>query len=79
MFFLCTAKCPPLDAPDNGKINCSLGSDGLPTLGDHCFFACDNGYRRRGSRLRRCYNSQNGPKWSGSTTKCEGTYVCIYC
>ena len=28
--------CPPLTAPDDGTIDCSLGDDGFATEGDSC-------------------------------------------
>ena len=36
--------CPVLTDPDNGIVQCSLGSDGLPTEGDTCAYQCDAGY-----------------------------------
>jgi len=62
--------CQPLSAPDNGMIDCSLGEDGIPTVGDRCTFTCNEGYERRGSRRRTCRIMNNRPVWSGRRTTC---------
>jgi len=71
--------CPPLDAPDNGEIDCSLGNDGVPTEGDYCTFKCDDGYQRRGNYLRRCIYiaTWNVFKWTGVTARCKGMYYIL--
>ena len=59
--------CQPLTAPDNGDIDCSLGNDGQPSLGDTCTFKCDDGYELSGSNNRTC---QIDGSWSGTDTVC---------
>jgi len=67
---VCVAStCPPLTAPDNGDIDCSLGGDGNANPGDTCAFTCDNGFELSGSASRTCMNDET---WSGSTTSCRG-------
>ena len=64
--------CPPLTAPDNGMINCSLGGDGEANPGDTCTFTCDDGYELGGSTSRTCGDDGN---WSGTDTTCtQGMY-----
>jgi len=60
--------CPPLTAPDNGKIDCSLKGDGDANPGDTCTFSCDGGYELQGSSVRTCRNSG---VWSGTSAVCE--------
>ena len=60
--------CPPLTAPDNGDIDCSLGDDGEANPGDTCTFTCDNGHELTGSETRTC---QNDGMWSGSEPTCD--------
>ena len=75
--------CRPLTAPDNGDIDCTLGDDGVPTVGDRCTFTCDEGFERRGSRRRVCQIRDGRAVWSGRRTTCvRGTvlpniYLCI--
>ena len=38
---------PLLTAPDNVKIHCSLGDDGMASHLDYCAFTCDDGYKRK--------------------------------
>ena len=38
------ALCPVLNDPDNGRIACSLGEDGILTEGDTCIYVCDDGF-----------------------------------
>jgi len=59
--------CPPLTAPDNGGIDCSLGDDGHPSLGDTCTFTCDDDYFLSGSESRSC---QVDGRWSGTVPMC---------
>jgi len=59
--------CPPLTAPDNGMINCSLGGDGEANVGDTCVFTCDDGFLLTGSTSRSC---QIDGDWSGTETEC---------
>ena len=53
-FFVMFIECPQLTAPDNGDIDCSLGDDGQPSLGDTCTFTCDGGHELSGSVSRSC-------------------------
>ena len=59
--------CPPLTAPDNGNIDCSLGEDGETNPGDTCTFTCDDGYELGGSTSRTCGDDGN---WDGTDTTC---------
>ena len=59
--------CPPLTAPDNGTISCSLGGDGEANLGDNCTFTCDDGYELGGSSFRTC---EKDGVWSGTKPTC---------
>ena len=59
--------CPPLTAPDNGDIDCSLGDNGEANPGDTCTFTCDDGYELGGSTSRTC--GDDG-RWSGTDTTC---------
>ena len=63
---LCVA-CLPLTGPINGDINCSLGADGQPSLGDTCTFTCDDDYELTGSVSRSCMIDGS---WSGNETMC---------
>ncbi|XP_065903804.1 E-selectin-like [Dysidea avara] len=60
--------CPPLTAPDNGGIDCSLGDDGECNPGDVCVFICDEEYHLTGSDIRTCGEDGN---CSGTDTACE--------
>ena len=63
--------CGPLTAPDNGTIDCSLGSDGIANPGDTCTFTCDDGLELRGSATRECqYQRRKGTLWSGNEVRC---------
>ena len=59
--------CPALTAPNDGGINCILGSDGVPSYEDTCSFTCNIGYELTGSIIRNC---QSGRNWSSTTTMC---------
>lgn len=61
--------CPPLTAPTNGMINCELGDDGVPSLGDICSYTCSGGLLLFGSAARTC---QSNGSWSGSEVNCRG-------
>jgi len=64
--------CPPLTAPANGGIDCSLGGNEQADPGDTCTFTCDDGYQISGSTRRTCGDDGN---WSGMNPTCmEGTY-----
>ena len=60
--------CPPLTAPNNGDIDCLLGDDGQPSLGDTCTFTCDDGYKLSSSVVRSCQIDGN---WSGNDALCS--------
>ena len=66
--------CPPLTAPDNGDIDCSLGDDGEANPGDTCTFTCDDGYELGGSTSRTCGDDGN---WSGTDTTCTRGMHCV--
>ena len=67
--------CPPLTAPDNGDIDCSLGDDGEANPGETCTFTCDDGYQSAGSSIRTCQDDGN---WSGTDTTCiEGMIFAV--
>ena len=61
--------CPPLDSPENGRIDCLLGDDGEPNLGDFCIYICDEGYNITGSTRRTC---RADGTWSGTDVTCTG-------
>ena len=66
--------CPPLTAPDNGTIDCSLGADGVATRGDKCFLNCNDGFILCGSAVRKCWTWRRRIAWTGEDTVCtEGT------
>ena len=70
--------CPPLTAPDNGAITCSLGDDEEANynVGETCTFTCDDGYELTGSVNRSC---QIDRSWSGYETTCTlSTSLCSY-
>ena len=59
--------CPPLTAPDNGDIDCSLGDDGEANPGDTCTFTCDDGHELSGRGRRTC---RDDGTWSGLAATC---------
>ena len=68
-FHLCIVPtCPPLTAPDNGDVDCSLGDDGEANPGDTCTYSCDDGYDLSGSTTRAC---QDDGTWSGTEAVCS--------
>ena len=67
MFSLLAPTCPPLTAPANGDIDCSLGDDGQPNPGDTCDFTCDDDFGAVGSSSRVCMNDES---WSGTRPRC---------
>ena len=73
--------CPLPTAPDNAKIHCSLGDDGIATHLDHCTFVCDDGYKRKRdtSWLRKCIVNKSRAYWTGRTTVCEGGLQYLFC
>jgi len=66
--------CPPLTAPDDGTIDCSLGDDDEATNLDYCTFKCNDGFKiKRGTnRWRKCIASKSRAFWTGRITICEG-------
>ena len=69
--------CPPLAAPDNGNIDCSLGDDGEANPGDTCTFTCDDGFELGGSSSRTCGDDGN---WDGTDTTCTpGMVIVLHC
>ena len=67
LYVLIVPTCPPLTAPDNGDIDCSLGGDTDANPGDTCTFTCDDGYELGGSTSRTCGDDGS---WSGTDTTC---------
>jgi len=65
LFVLVT--CPPLDAPSNGQVMCSLGDDGVLNPGDICRFTCEDGFQRQGSARRVC---RDDGSWSRTDVLC---------
>ena len=54
--------CYQLEAPDNGKMECTGNH-----YQDVCSFSCDEGYELTGSDTRTCQSDAN---WSGSDAEC---------
>jgi len=69
------ATCPPLTAPDNGDIDCSLEGDGEANPGDTCTFTCDDGYEINDSETRTC---QNDGMWNDSEPTCDRSKILKY-
>jgi len=67
--------CPPLSAPANGRINCSL-ENGEANPGDTCTFTCDDGYELGGSTSRTCGDDGS---WSGTDTTCTRGTRFVHC
>jgi len=65
------ASCDFLSAPGNGRIDCSLGDDGVPTNGDICTFTCDDGFELSGSKKRRCRIRNSRSRWIGNEATCD--------
>lgn len=59
-------KCPLLEAPDNGRINCSSSE---PVYSSECLFSCDKDYALRGHELLTCDRHGN---WTGDNPTCQG-------
>ena len=74
-FSLLAPTCPPLTAPANGDIDCSLGEDGEANPGDTCTFTCDDDFEAVGSSSRVCMNDES---WSGTQPRCVQS-VFRYC
>ena len=64
-----TGDCHLLFNPNDGVMNCLLGSDDeLPSYEDVCSFKCNTGYELTGSDTRTC---QSNGSWSGSEAMCR--------
>ena len=61
--------CQPLEDIDDGRVECSLGDDGVPTEGDTCIYVCDEGFVVIGDTVTR--ECQSDGTWSGSEPTCE--------
>lgn len=59
-------KCPMLEAPQNGQINCSSSE---LAYNSECFFSCDKDYALRGHELLTCDRHGN---WTGEKPTCQG-------
>ena len=71
--FCCSVGCLQLTSFDNGRINCSLGDDEVPSPEDTCSFTCNTGYELTGSDTRTC---QSNGTWNGSDAICiRGMYI----
>ena len=70
MLLLLGRVCPPLMAPDNGMIDCSLGDDGAATNGDTCTVTCNDGFTLRGDATRTCRINRRGIRWLGDEARC---------
>jgi len=60
--------CPSLTNILNGKIDCSLGDDGVPSYEDTCSFTCNSGYELTGNDTRMCQSDGN---WTGTNVACR--------
>jgi len=60
--------CEPLTDPTNGAINCELGGNGVPTVGDTCSYTCNDDYELTGNEMRTC---QSDGSWSGNDNACS--------
>uniref|UniRef100_A0A3B3VQU8 E-selectin-like n=1 Tax=Poecilia latipinna TaxID=48699 RepID=A0A3B3VQU8_9TELE len=60
-------RCPPLDAPENGHINCS---DRQPVFNSQCSFACDQDYTLDGHEILTC--DRRG-SWTGKNPTCQAS------
>jgi len=58
-YYLFPPECDVQKAPQFGSINCSLGEDGVPTLGDTCSFSCDDGYNIGTTTVNTCNDKGN--------------------
>ncbi|XP_039462378.1 sushi, von Willebrand factor type A, EGF and pentraxin domain-containing protein 1-like isoform X4 [Oreochromis aureus] len=58
-------RCPLLEAPENGHINCSSTES---VYNSQCSFTCDQGYLLEGPELLTCDNHGN---WTGEKPTCQ--------
>ncbi|XP_056132555.1 E-selectin-like isoform X2 [Lampris incognitus] len=61
----CTVKCPSLEAPANGGINCS---DAGLVYNSQCSFTCDQHHSLHGHEVVTCDRHGN---WTGETPECQ--------
>lgn len=64
-FFYIEVRCPHLQTPNNGLINCSSE----PFFNTSCFFSCLDGYQLHGHQMVLC--SLNG-NWTEEVPECQG-------
>ncbi|XP_073212308.1 P-selectin-like isoform X3 [Lepidochelys kempii] len=65
---LCEAiKCPVLDSPDRGQLNCTHWHGDF-TYNSTCAFSCETGFVRNGSEILEC--TALG-QWTGRPPRCE--------
>uniref|UniRef100_A0A3B5Q970 Selectin E n=2 Tax=Xiphophorus maculatus TaxID=8083 RepID=A0A3B5Q970_XIPMA len=60
-------RCPLLDAPENGHINCS---DSQPVFNSQCSFTCDQDYTLDGHEILTC--DRRG-SWTGKNPTCQAS------
>jgi len=75
MTFSSSVTCPLLTPPDNGRIECAFGADGVLTEGGNCIYICDEGFGISGSISRECQSDGN---WSGSEPTCGKCKMTFY-
>ncbi|XP_045905027.1 E-selectin isoform X2 [Micropterus dolomieu] len=61
----CTARCPLLEAPENGHVNCSSNE---PVYNSQCSFTCNQDYSIDGHDLLTCDRHGN---WTGEKPTCQ--------
>ncbi|XP_051233011.1 E-selectin [Dicentrarchus labrax] len=65
----CTAvRCPLLEAPENGHINCSDRADRDPVYNSQCSFTCNQDYSLEGHELLTCDHHGN---WTEEKPTCQ--------
>ncbi|CAM4713394.1 unnamed protein product, partial [Lepidochelys kempii] len=62
-----TVKCPVLDSPDRGQLNCTHWHGDF-TYNSTCAFSCETGFVRNGSEILEC--TALG-QWTGRPPRCE--------
>lgn len=63
-------RCPLLQAPADGAIDCSNDELDRLMLGTQCSFTCDQGYTLHGHEHVTCYHHGN---WTGEAPKCQAS------
>ncbi|XP_038571964.1 E-selectin isoform X2 [Micropterus salmoides] len=61
----CTVRCPLLEAPENGHVNCSSNE---PVYNSQCSFTCNQDYSIDGHDLLTCDRHGN---WTGEKPTCQ--------